>query len=224
MIGNDVVDLKDRESQAQQLHPRFDRRVFSDHELAQLTQSSAPHTLRWSLWAAKEASYKLGRKHNSELGFSPRLFQCSGLDGHKLLVHHPAINCRVQISVDENHVHAVSTIADQDACDHGPASKSHTPTSGSPIRVVIRQELSRNEECTHSPSQKIRELACRCLALYLQRPAHQLTIQTRNKIPYLTDRYGDILGDLSLSHHGRYMAIAFLRWCPEQLPPARTFL
>ena len=32
MVGNDIVDLRDPESQADGLHPRFDARVFTAPE------------------------------------------------------------------------------------------------------------------------------------------------------------------------------------------------
>ena len=32
MVGNDIVDLRDRDSDPATLHPRFDERVFAPHE------------------------------------------------------------------------------------------------------------------------------------------------------------------------------------------------
>ena len=62
LVGNDVVDLHDPQSQPEALHPRFDARVFSLGEREALGASSSPHSLRWSLWAAKESAYKLAKK------------------------------------------------------------------------------------------------------------------------------------------------------------------
>ncbi len=60
MVGNDIVDLGDAETCNGPSHPGFDARVFAPVERRALAASPAPNRLRWSLWAAKEAAYKLG--------------------------------------------------------------------------------------------------------------------------------------------------------------------
>ena len=56
MVGNDVVDLRDPESAAETLHPRFDKRVFSVREREAMAESRDAARLRWKFWAAKESA------------------------------------------------------------------------------------------------------------------------------------------------------------------------
>ena len=69
MVGDDVVDLGDPEARA--VHPRFDARVFGTAERALLAASREPECLRWVLWAAKEAAWKLAAKRGPRPIFSP---------------------------------------------------------------------------------------------------------------------------------------------------------
>ncbi len=75
MIGNDVVDLRDRDARPETLHPRFDARVFSPAERLALERSEDPDRQRWRLWSAKEAAYKLARKLDPSSTFSPSRFE-----------------------------------------------------------------------------------------------------------------------------------------------------
>ena len=81
MVGNDIVDLRDPESRSESLHPRFDTRVFSARERARIAASAEPERLRWKLWAAKEAVYKLVRKLVATTVFSPQRFGSSSKPG-----------------------------------------------------------------------------------------------------------------------------------------------
>ena len=74
MIGNDVVDLRDPETHAGSIHPRFDARVMATSERAWLAGRPTPDRDRWMLWAAKEAAYKAMRRLDSTLVFSPSRF------------------------------------------------------------------------------------------------------------------------------------------------------
>ncbi|MGH7855988.1 MAG: 4'-phosphopantetheinyl transferase family protein, partial [Candidatus Binatia bacterium] len=74
MVGNDVIDLRDPETAPGSQHPRFDARVFAPAERALLGASTDARRLRWILWAAKEAAYKVARKIDARAVFSPRRF------------------------------------------------------------------------------------------------------------------------------------------------------
>jgi phosphopantetheinyl transferase (holo-ACP synthase) len=58
-VGNDVIDLDDPEVRDQHRSPRFLRRICSAAELSATSSCADPRTLLWSLFAAKEAAYKL---------------------------------------------------------------------------------------------------------------------------------------------------------------------
>ena len=74
MVGNDIVDLDDMEVRTGPAHSRFDIRVFSLEERLAIAAAPEPNRLRWSLWAAKEAAYKVAVKRNPDVIFSPSRF------------------------------------------------------------------------------------------------------------------------------------------------------
>ena len=71
MIGNDIVDLKDPDTRPETFRPRFDERVFDAAERRAIARDADPHKRRWAHWAAKEASYKLGRQVDEDFVFTP---------------------------------------------------------------------------------------------------------------------------------------------------------
>lgn len=198
MIGNDVVDLADPETCAQQLHPRFDQRILNDQEQLLVKNAEDPHALRWTLWAAKEASYKRGRKLFPELGFSPRQFETQLKRNGDIQVEHPRLSSCVKIKLKGPYVHALAL--PNERCVSAQLTRMTNTT------VAISQlEIAPDTR----PSQRMYRFAYQTLANQLQIQAHELRIIKHHRIPYLLDLHQQILGDLSLSHHGRFLALAF---------------
>jgi hypothetical protein len=192
MVGNDVVDLGDPETRPGAQHPRFDARVFAAEELGLLAADPEPGRLRWALWAAKEAAFKVARKQAPATVFAPRRFRVTlgptGIGRVRwesgclplLLVRGP------------DWVHAIV----------------RSPGSGGIYaqRLVVPPALC--------PGAAVREHALRTLRGLLGAP---LAIAKADRIPFL-ERAGRRLGaDLSLSHHGRYAA-----WVCELPPAERA--
>jgi hypothetical protein len=150
MVGNDVVDLSDRDADPATLHPRFDARVFSARELELLRASSRPVALRWRLWAAKEAAYKAVSKAYPGFVFSPSHFRVAlapSVGAGRFAtgaVRCSAGRCRVALAESDRAIHAVARF---DQPGNGEASESagganvdqpprrrRTPESGDPPR------------------------------------------------------------------------------------------
>jgi phosphopantetheinyl transferase (holo-ACP synthase) len=187
MLGDDVVDLGDPEAGPGAQHPRFDARVFSPRERAALAASPAPHRLRWALWAAKEAAYKLARKLDPGARFSPRRYAV-GLDARRpVRVAWPGGAARVEVRQAGDAVHATATEIGSDAARV--------------VRGVARLEAG------DDPSRAARELAVRRVAERLGIATEGLRVERRGRIPRLCLPDGGAL-DLSLSHHGRLVAFA----------------
>lgn len=185
MVGNDVVDLRDEEVLKGPTHPRFDARVFSRGERMALAASGAPQRLRWMLWAAKEAAYKLAKKRNPRTVFSPRGFVVH-LDGSLTgEVEHAGGVVPVHISATPDAVHAIATESD----DSGPIL-SGVAASDTPLDA----------------SRDVRELAACAVAERLRTPRQAIRIDRRGRIPVL--EVEGVPFDLSLSHHGRFVAFA----------------
>lgn len=70
MIGNDLVDLRARESAGKSRDARFVARVFTAREAELIAGSSHPDAALWALWAAKEAAYKVAKKLSPDVIFA----------------------------------------------------------------------------------------------------------------------------------------------------------
>jgi len=188
MVGNDVIDLGDREVIEGPAHPRFDQRVFTAAERALLRSSRAPELLRWTLWSAKEAAYKLTRKRNPGVIFSPRRFAVRLAEPDRALVRHDDVELPVQLTSAGRALHAL-------ALDSDPQTE----------RLVWAVERRPAEA---DPSRAARALAARVLGEELELPASAFRFGRRGRVPTLTaeGRRGSL--DLSLSHHGRFVAFA----------------
>lgn len=188
MVGNDVVDLADREAAEGATHPRFDARVFSQAEQRTLRASGSPSRLRWMLWAAKEAAYKLTKKVEPGSIFAPSRFDVHLEGSMHGRVLHEGRELALVLCADG---HAVHAIAAERATDF-----DHIVSAFLPAR--------RPDES----SREVRELAARTLAQRMGVPARAVRIERRGRIPRLEVRGHAAAFDLSLSHHGRFVAFA----------------
>jgi hypothetical protein len=194
MVGDDVVDLGDPETRESALHPRFDARVFAPAERAALAASAAPGRLRWILWAAKEAAYKLARKRDPGIAFSPSRFVVSFDARLRGRVAWPGGGALVRLLRAGEAVHATARDGD--------------PTGGGLVRGVARLDAG------DDPSRAARELALQRVAERLALDRRELRILRRGRIPSLGVPGGHAL-DLSLSHHGGFVSFA----CELDGPP-----
>jgi holo-[acyl-carrier protein] synthase len=188
MIGNDVIDLRDPEAQPDARHPRFDRRVFARQERQALARSGAPARLRWILWAAKEAAYKVARKLDGSVVFSPPLFVVSlDADLRGTVAHE---GTRFDVSVEES-----------PECVHALASDA---SSSGGRRVARVARLADGAD----PSAAARTLAVEDVASLIGASPDDLEVEKEGRVPILL-AHGERSGiDLSLSHHGRFVAFA----------------
>jgi phosphopantetheinyl transferase len=195
MVGNDVVDLHARAVVAGPRHPRFDARVFAPSEHRALRESVEPNALRWSFWAAKEAAYKVAKKLDGATVWSPLRFVVS-LDPAAVCgtVEHEGWRIPVRVDADAERVHAVAI----DRAEALPA-----------VRARVAALPSEDAD----PSAAVRRLAREELAPLLGAAPEALEIARRERIPVLRLAGRDAPFDLSLSHHGRFVAYAAERRC-----------
>lgn len=182
-----MVDLGDREVLAGPSHPRFDSRVFGEAELGRLRASQEPELERWVRWAAKEAAFKLALKLDPAVIFSPRRFEVTLLAPGRAEVRHAGQRFEVRILEAGKAVHAVARVP------------------GSPERLVAAVEARRHGA---DPSRAARSLAARVLADELELPRRALRFGRRGRIPIARAEGLSATLDLSLSHHGRFVAFA----------------
>lgn len=204
MVGNDVVDLMDPDSDPSTLSARFDERVMSRAEREQIARAVDEPSERWCLWAAKEAAYKLARRCNAKLIFSPVRFGVEldlaepGRTERRGRVHHDGLVQEVRVWCDHESVHAVAA----------HPSSSHYDVSV--VHGVLRlPEGDAELESPDGPGRVVRRLARLEIARALDAATETIEIRREQRMPvvYRDGRPADV--HLSLSHHGALVAWAF---------------
>jgi len=199
MVGNDVVDLRARAVVAGPRHPRFDARVFAPSEHRALRESAEPNTLRWTFWAAKEAAYKVVKKLDDATVWSPLRFVVRLDDAHDGSVEHAGRRIPVRVDADAERVHAV-------AIDRAEALAG--------VRSRVAELPARDADA----SAAVRVLAREELARWLGTQPDALEIGREGRIPVLRMAGAPAPFDLSLSHHGRFVAYAAEPRCVRRAP------
>ena len=189
MLGNDVVDLGDPESRAEARHPRFDACVFDRTERALIAASPHGEFERWRLWAAKESAYKAARKEDPRTVFAPRRFAVRRTHGGMLAVTVGDRRFRVEVVVDGECVHAVARHREDSTEAPWTAVASLSPT-------------------VEDAGVAVRRLATTTIARRLGLATDDLVIDRVARIPTLRIVGRGFAADLSLAHHGRFVAFA----------------
>lgn len=189
LVGNDVVDLDDPAIAAHHLRERFVHRVCHESERAMLARSSAPKALLWSLFAAKEAAFKIVNKLDPRAPFAHARFVVA--DDLSAVVW-GGLSMALGIDVVDGWVHAVACM--------GP-----------------EPPLSAVEATDRDPSAAARALLCRTVAARIGGTPGDLEVVRDSRPgswsgyepPRLVRRDGrPIDGDVSLSHDGRFVGVA----------------
>jgi phosphopantetheinyl transferase len=198
MVGNDIVDLEDRDADATTYSAGFDSRVFSEEERWSLRDSVTPERQRWRLWAAKEASYKLARQRQPSTVFSPIGFRVRFDDESEGLlrgqVQHRGECYRVEVSEGPQWVHAIAIPDDEDF--------------GKVMHSIERKRSASGNDPGRDSSEAVRDLACASIARHLSLPSDALRVERVDRIPEIWHETRRLPLGLSLSHHGDFVAFA----------------
>ena len=191
MVGNDVVDLRDPESDPATLHPRWDSRVFNSAERRQIASEAEPNPLRWKLWAAKEAAYKLVRKLDGGIVFSPSKFEVElGSEGRGH-VSFASFRFPVRLMDVVDGIHAIAR-EQSDAEDAIIAGHK---------RIAASADAA-------TPGREARMLALTRIAAALGADPSEFEVRRERRIPKLWRLGRPCHLDLSLSHHGGLVGFA----------------
>jgi hypothetical protein len=234
-LGNDVVDTLHRGAAGKGRDARFQERVFAPSERDAIRSSPDPDLSFWVHWVGKEAVYKSTSKILSAPPvFHHRLFQVAfpeeGLRGLPnpsspddplpLLGRGRYTGFRFRISVERRGtcIHAVSWIEGMEAGDPeicAECRESSAPAGGSSSDLKNRFSSSEWECVTHRASALTRLAARESLASVWGVPEQRLEIRCRpghpgRRIPSVWLGSEELPVDLTLSHHGRFLAWAFL--------------
>jgi phosphopantetheinyl transferase (holo-ACP synthase) len=191
-VGNDVIDLRDPAIADHHQRSRFVERVCTPEEVARVAASDDANRLLWTLFAAKEAGFKVVAKLTPGIAFSPRRFV---VDAQCTDVTHDDVRLWLEVTQEQDWVHA---IAGQGA--------------GAPLWAVERRQPSIGE------SAAARDLAVRVAADHLGLDRRALVVERvtderfRDDLgpPRLLHEGEPLELDLSLSHDGPWVACALL--------------
>lgn len=230
-VGVDVVDLRADRLRRRELSRRFLDRVFTDGERERIRAADDGLAETWSLWAAKEAAFKVVTKLlGSAPVFEHRAFEVLDRPGTPptgVLYGDTRVEVTVRHDPDHVVVHAWND-----------------PNSLVMVSEMIQDEASRllgfrepfeswcaawftpeERQALHSrASAFVRLLARRDAARFLDLEEERLTIRsgpgdTGRRPPYLyVDGKAFVATDLSFSHHGSRLAWALtLPWAGEEV-------
>jgi len=210
-VGNDIVDLRSPEATGKGDRRPFVSRVLTKAEEAAFDRRGRRDLLLWLLWAAKETAYKAVNKAETGLSFIPKHFQVdlaglpadlASLADWRGLVRTPGGDVHVKAEGTEDYVHVVGC-TDAEALRRVAACCANP--GGSEAKLPPATE-----------SQLVRGMAIAALAPYLGVAPEDLEIRRLPGVkglgpPLLYHRGKPAAVDLSLSHHGRFVAVAFIR-------------
>ena len=193
LLGNDLIDLKDPDAAGIMQNRRFLQRVYSAEELEFITQSANPFESAWLFWGAKESAFKALRRTRN-IVFSPRNINLS-FDLANVVIDNTSL--RLYYSANSNYIHTccyrlpcepLLAVAEL-ASIKNPVAGTYSRESGLCRRFALEKV---EKELGFTP--EIRKVE--------ESPRHPPRLFFQNRpLPHL----------LSLSHHGRYGALAFYR-------------
>jgi len=205
-VGNDIVDLRSRGAKGKAKDDRFMQRVLTKEERQKVTEWNNPDELLWAFWSAKETAFKAVNKSHPDISSAPGRYPVtlnfgkspSTLSGFVTTPREPVA---VELFVHEGCVHCIGTTDVTGRFDtilHGIKKID----SGLGISPTPEQE-----------SIMVRKLAIEKISGVLGLNPGDINIrrdQGRQGPPlvYMKGKKTDM--DISLSHHGRYVAFAFL--------------
>lgn len=223
-MGNDVVDLGHPRTQGKAGHARFVERVFTEREAALISGHADPDRRLWTLWAAKEAAYKVvSRLADTPPVFAHRSFVVDlSADSAGSVVFEGISLPFVVVADTPSYLHVV-------AWNGAPAGSLPTwlhagCATPDPAEVPSREELpdflsahfSTGEatQIQRVESALARLYAKRAIAEHLGVPAAQILIHTAGGAGGRTPPEVEVVGSsarvaLSLSHDFSHVAWSF---------------
>jgi phosphopantetheinyl transferase (holo-ACP synthase) len=182
MIGNDIVDFNDLPSIERSLSKTFLQKICTNKEIDTVFLSESPEKTLWRIWSMKEAAYKVIIKKGAERSFNPKKLVTSLLDQNQgqVLTKFGIIKCQSKITPD--FVHSIASYSTDISISLG--EKKLIGNQSDFVRASLIEDFQ------------------------LKYPQiGSLSIEKHDEIPYLISDFSTV--DISLSHHGNYVAWAF---------------
>lgn len=217
-VGIDVVDLHDPRTADRHTDARFVERVLAPSERDILHAAPDARADLWALWAAKEAAYKVASKLRGE----PPIFQHAAFrtswsdcaDQRRAgTVGYEGTTIPVEVEWDTRRLLAVAVSTGSP----GEARSAVELLAEEPLDTLLSRLTAREREAVHSVASAAVRLGARSLlAQVLGADENEVEIVcspgvTGRRPPHALLRGSAAPADVSLSHHGRWLAWAVLR-------------
>jgi len=211
MLGNDIVDYCFDEKKY--LNQRFINRILNQTEIEYLAQSNNPNAFLWSLWAAKEASFKAYQKTALQTIFSPSQFQAELKTLNALLNHDFKQAIQAVLTYQSQTIHLLFSWPDQTTVHCvafiGPRSLSkriQTSISNKWNELVDENQSSQVRAVAHTLLQQNN------LSAEIKRPLLSMPGYNKPGPPVLISHANktQLPDEISLSHDGTWLAAALL--------------
>ncbi len=229
-VGNDIVDLRARRIPDKSRDIRFVRKIFAPEEQARILSSDDPDRELWTAWAAKEAAFKVVSKtHGKAPVFSHARFltrtRQEEAGGGIVLYEDASYPFRVTVDSDRIHVLSWSPGYRPDQGDEIATGEAAVGTGtlsvgrdSETFNVLLLERFTARERRSIRGvrSAYVRLLARRAVAESLSMDEARLELicgsSPTGRIPPQLLMDGEPSGiDVSLSHHGQFVAWAFVR-------------
>lgn len=179
-IGNDIVDLGKARTESNSKRKGYLEKICTENEQQLIHQAKDSFQLLWVLWTMKESTYKIINRNTGLRNYAPLSFQCE----------------LSQLTATE----ATGTII----C-YGQLFHSHTTLKDGYIHSVaasLPAQLEKVNIMYPANSKSYKE------EFNQSAVAYQLHKNTAG-LPEMTHRTEGTRHAVSVSHHGRYLAIAY---------------
>ncbi|MCF8111267.1 MAG: 4'-phosphopantetheinyl transferase superfamily protein [Desulfobacteraceae bacterium] len=208
-VGNDIVDLLAGRTAGKSADPRFVERVLTELEKRGLKGAESGDTYLWALWAAKETAYKALAKVYPGIPSWPGKYEVipdGEISGESCgaVVQTPRDPVRVILFISRDYIHCIGGVPGNVSTDmiiHGVEEVA----SCTGVRARARAESAAARGAA------VRSIAA-CMALAekdIDIRRHRSDGRLGPPMVYIGGKAAQI--DLSLSHHGRFAAFAFIR-------------
>jgi phosphopantetheinyl transferase (holo-ACP synthase) len=230
-VGIDVVDLTADRIRTREPNARFLERVFTETERSRIESASDRMIEVWSLWAAKEAGFKvISKLEGSPPVFEHRAFEVVDAPGAPLrTLRYRGLRLDLTVRVEPDHlvVHAWNDPSSLVLVSEMSLTAAREELGFvEPFDAWCERLLSPDErDAVHSQASAfVRILARRDAARFLDLSEERLSIrcpagQVGRRPPFLYLDGGEMSSaDVSFSHHGRQLAWALsVPWSPSGL-------
>ncbi|QPH39538.1 4'-phosphopantetheinyl transferase family protein [Pedobacter endophyticus] len=179
MLGNDVVDLALARNQSNWRRPNYLTKIFSANEQKLVYEAENPDVVVWLLWSMKEAAYKVVNRKTGQRLYNPLAFACA-------------------FNLGKNHCHG--TVRFGDEC----FATESSITSEAVHTLCVQKDISFKDVRivfgANRPDYR---------QVFNENHNHLRLAKNADRLPEIYDLISNVRHPASVSHHGRYLWLAY---------------